>query len=312
MPMSLHQPSKTSNAQRALDELLRKYRQNDAPSPIMLELFNDHDSYSVILDALRRQISLAKCRSQEFEDCQITIYDRALLILSNYGQSATDPGALELYLTEYLGIVPFASLTNDKEVVAKQVQLQNVLDRAAVQANFEKRDAAPPVAPASTQFKQEHDGLSSPFNIDNEYERLYRYGDEDTKPTHPPAGTAQTHCPDVRVPRLLEVYKQAKNDYLTTKERDNFDSLDAVRFLRDSAENALRYLHANGQQSHPWVPDLEQTFNIARDKTAQLLGGRKRHFDEDNRGRRRPVHRRSTGRKRGRRTVDSYRPHGGH
>ncbi|KAL4801113.1 major facilitator superfamily domain-containing protein [Aspergillus venezuelensis] len=295
MPMSLHHPSKTANAQRALDELLRKYRQNDAPSPIMVELFNDHDGYSVILDALRRQISLAKCRSQEFEDCQITVYDRALLILSNYGQSATDPGALELYLTEYLGIVPFASLTEDKEVVAKQVQLHNVLDRAAAQASLEKRDAAPPVAPASTHFKQEHDGLSSPFNIDNEYERIYRYGDEDTKPTHPPAEVAQAHGPDVRVTRLLEVYQQAKNDYLTTKERDNFDSLDAVRFLRDSAENALRYLRANGPQDHPWVPDLEQTFNIARDKTAQLLGGRKRHFDEDNRGRRRPVHRRSFG-----------------
>ncbi|KAL4951847.1 hypothetical protein BDW69DRAFT_186020 [Aspergillus filifer] len=310
MPMSLHHPFKASNAQKTLDDLLRKYRQNGTPSPIMVELFNDHDSYTVILGALRRQISLAKCRSQEFEDGQITVYDRALLILSNYGQSATDPSALELYLTEYLGIVPFASLADGKEGVAKQLQLQCVLDR--VQAKLEKRDVATPLAPASTDFKQEHDGLSSPFNIDNEYERIYRYGDEDTKPTHPPAGTAQTQGPDVRVTRLLEVYQQAKNDYLTTKERDNFDSLDAVRFLRDSAENALRYLRANGQQDHPWVPDLEQTFNIARDKTAQLLGGRKRHFDEDNRGRRRPVHRRSLIRKRGRRNIDSYRPHGGH
>ncbi|KAL4946337.1 hypothetical protein BDV06DRAFT_208809 [Aspergillus oleicola] len=285
MPVSFHPHPKASNPENTLDDLLRKYRRPSNPTPIMLEVLNDPDSYAVILGALRRQISLIKCRSREFEDGQVTVYDRALLILSDYGQTVTDPGALELYLTEYLGVVPIASLVDGKDAVAKQVQLQNVLDRGmhllpAVQAAHGKRDTA---ATAPTEFKRERESSSSPFNIDNVYERIYRYPEENAKSTIPPAGSMQAREPDNRVTRLLEVYQRAKDDYLTTKERDGVESLDAVRFLRDSAENALRYLHANGQQDHPWMRDLEQTFAIAREKTEQLLGGRKRHFDDDNR-----------------------------
>ncbi|KAL4925460.1 uncharacterized protein BDV17DRAFT_185578 [Aspergillus undulatus] len=310
MPMPVHHRSKADRPEKKVDDLVHRYRRPQSPSRILLEVLNDPDSYAVLIGALRRQISLVKCRSQDFEDGQVTAYDRALLILSNFGESVTDPGALELYLTEFLGVVPIASFADGKEAIAKHVELQNVLDR--VKATHENRDTAAPAPDTESAFKRE--GSSSPFNIDTEYERLYRYDEEDTRPPFPPAIQAQKTDVDDRVTRLLEVYQKAKDDYFTTKERDGFDSLDAVRFLRDSAENTLRYLHANGLQDNLWVPDLEQTFATARDKTAQLLGGRKRHFDEDFRGRKRSVYagRRPVSRKRARRIVDSYRPRDGH
>lgn len=113
----------------------------------------------------------------------------------------------------------------------------------------------------------------------------YLYAEEGEKETIPIMEGKQTSRPDVRAARLLDVYNQAKEDYLTTKARDGVDSLPAIRFLRDSAENTLRYFHDNGLSHDSVVPDLERTFAVARDKTAQILGGRKRHFDEDAGGR---------------------------
>ncbi|KAL2862261.1 uncharacterized protein BJX67DRAFT_366711 [Aspergillus lucknowensis] len=154
-------------------------------------------------------------------------------------------------------------------------------------------------------FKKEESELEEAnLGIHDDYKpyvpETHHNDDEEMKYTPELEGPAM---PDVRVARLLEVYQQAKEDYLREKERYGVESLPAVRFLRDTAENTLRYLHDNGLSGHAWVPDLEETFAAARDRTVQLLGGRKRHFDEGRWGRR--------SRKRGRRIVDSYRPREG-
>lgn len=117
-----------------------------------------------------------------------------------------------------------------------------------------------------------------------------------------------------RVTRMLAVYHRAKEDYQRIKRRDNVEPLHAVRFLRDTAENTILYLRANGFFDHELIPELESMFDYARDKAAQLSGGRKRHFDDDRerqRERDRVWNRRGeSGEKRSRsgRVIDSYRP----
>ncbi|KAL4980123.1 hypothetical protein BDW66DRAFT_147559 [Aspergillus desertorum] len=318
-PLHRGDRGRNDGPQKKVDDLVRRYRRPNNPSSVLLEILNNPGCYSIIVGALRRQTALSKCRSQEFQDCQVTIYDRALLILSNYGESATDPGALELYITEFLGVVPIAPVADGMEAVSRHVDLQNVLSR--ITAVHEKRGGAAAAAAATQEFKREREGSSSPFDIDVEYSRHFpdspAYDEESTIRTANLGAMGKACKPDVRVERLLDVYYQAKEDYFNTKAREGVDSLSAVRFLRDSAENTLRYLHANGMSDNFHVPDLEQTFAIARDKTAQLLGGRKRHFDEDPanwakdhrvENNRVKKHNESRGNKRARRIVDSYRP----
>lgn len=129
MPSSLQPRTRGDGPQKRVDELVRKYRRVSNPSSIMLEVFNNPDSYSILVASLRRHLALVKCRSPEFEDCQVTIYDRALLILSDYGESPTGPGVVELYLTEFLGIVPIAPVADGKKAVSNHVGLQSILDR---------------------------------------------------------------------------------------------------------------------------------------------------------------------------------------
>ncbi|KAL5337725.1 hypothetical protein BJX70DRAFT_399360 [Aspergillus crustosus] len=324
MPVSLHYHPQSDIPRNRVDELIRKYRRPSNPSPIMLDIYNDPVTYSILIAALRRQISLTKCRSQEFGDCQITIYDRALLDLSNFGESVTDPGALELYLAEFLGIAPIAPIADSKEAVLKHVELQNVLDRVRATHVEKQVPALSKEAVAASNEGQIQEQVPSPaFDINVEYERHFpasaHSNDEDPKPTTPLGKNDEV---DVRVTRLLEVYQQAKNEYFNTKTKDGVDSLSAVRFLRDSAENTLRYLHANGLANHSCVPELEQTFVGARDKTAQILGGRNRYFEDENRyrstrahgGRRHHYEEDRKGKKhsykRHRRPIDSYRPTG--
>lgn len=198
---------------------------------------------------------------------------------------------------------------------------------------------APAPAPALSTEYQRGQEESPPFDIQEEYGRHfpdpYLYEEEEEEEgeeTMFAMEAKQTSRPDVRAARLLDVYHQAKEDYLTTKARDGVESLPAIRFLRDSAENTLRYFHDNGLSHDSVVPDLERTFAIARDRTAQILGGRKRHFDEDAGGRgkrgrsshalgprKRHLEGYSKGRKhrgvdsnrRARPIIDSYRPHQG-
>lgn len=325
--LSTHHRAKviSQNAQNRVDELVRKYSTPQAPSPVLLEMLNQPENYSILVGALRRQTALARCRSQEFEDCQVTVYDKALLALSNYGESPADLGALELYLTEFLGVVPISPVADGKEIAAKHVNLQNVLHRCRFFLLLEKTRLIPsvqsqerePSQAPSKKIKREREDTSSPFDIE-EYERkyseprLYKEEDKHTRPTtaFSRKARAQGPSPDVRVARLLEVYNQAKEDYFASKKRDGFEDLSAIRFLRDSAENTLRYLHANGMSDNIYVPDVEHTFTVARDKTAQILGGRNRHFDEDP-PRRRRFRRPGASQKRARRVIDSYRPQDG-
>ena len=120
---------------------------------------------------------------------------------------------------------------------------------------------------------------------------------------HPPNDEIQN-----RITRLLSTYQTAKDDYFGPLQQSGMVSMDAARFLRDTAENTLRYLRINGlaEENGGLVTDLEYTFAAARDKATALSGGRKRHFDEGDGGGRGGGR---SGRKRSRRVMmDSYRP----
>lgn len=83
------------------------------------------------------------------------------------------------------------------------------------------------------------------------------------------------------VDRILTIYHRAKKDYHRTRCSEDVEPLSAIRFLRDTAENTILYLRANGLFDHASLPELEGTFQWSKDKAAELSGGRKRHFDYD-------------------------------
>jgi hypothetical protein len=84
---------------------------------------------------------------------------------------------------------------------------------------------------------------------------------------------------DEKIARIISMYLRAKDDYFSLDDSSLTEKLRAARFLRDTAENSLNYLHALDCMDHSLVPELEEIFEHAKDKATQLSGGRKRRFE---------------------------------
>ena len=88
-----------------------------------------------------------------------------------------------------------------------------------------------------------------------------------------------TTSADEKVARIISIYLRAKDDYFSLDDSNLTEKLRAARFLRDTAENSLNYLHALDCMEHRLVPELEEIFEHAKNKATQLSGGRKRRFE---------------------------------
>lgn len=115
-----------SSRHKKVDELVRMYSGIKEPSAPLSDVLRQPERASSLIYALGRQILLIKSRSLAFDDGQITLYDRALLVLSLDGKDLADLGALELFATEYLG-----GLTSAHDVALENtgIDVQYALDK---------------------------------------------------------------------------------------------------------------------------------------------------------------------------------------
>jgi hypothetical protein len=116
--------------QKKVDELVHKYFKIKCPSPVLRDILKSTEKSDLLVSAVRLQVSLARCRSQDFTDGQVTIYDKALLTLSRNGDEPAELSVLELYLTEYLGIVPIANTSHSLDIVTKRLGLHQALNKS--------------------------------------------------------------------------------------------------------------------------------------------------------------------------------------
>ncbi|EAW14430.1 uncharacterized protein ACLA_074670 [Aspergillus clavatus NRRL 1] len=344
--------SKTANQQKKVDELVHKYHRIRFPSPTLRDILKSPHKSDLLVSAVRRQCSLVRCRSQDLEDNQVTIYDKALLTLSRSGEDPAELCALELYLTEFLGIVPIVSAVHSKDIAAKHLVLHSVLlgagasqnvsrNLSASEKHHQKPDKQTSMAPTTHHdpsmkdigmksysephafrktvernpaLAEYHGSESGTLKIDTRSVSENRCQRERTqrKTHHSPKADSTSNLKrkrddeavENRAERLLEVFFQAKEEYINQTHKEGVHNHNMVRFLRDSAENALTYLQANNMGSHKFIPILEEWFTLTRNKATALFGGRERHFDKKT-----PLPRkRPHAKKRMRRTVDSYRP----
>ena len=119
----LAQRSRIPNLERKVDDLALRYMAIREPTPILREIMRIPEQYSLLLYSVARQVALIKCRSSAFEDGQVNIYDKALLWLTGLGSNPTSLGALELYMTEFLGIVPISTVAEGRSFVERHISL---------------------------------------------------------------------------------------------------------------------------------------------------------------------------------------------
>lgn len=87
---------------------------------------------------------------------------------------------------------------------------------------------------------------------------------------------------------MLKIFSTAQEEYHYTPDNDREGKFRAAKFLRDSAENTLKYLVENDTH-HYMIPVLQNEFEMARHKAVEMNGGKKRRFEIDPKWR--PPHR---------------------
>lgn len=127
MTSNNYNPRKKALLSKKVDDLSHKYLTLTQPSPILREIIRIPEQYSLLVDAVARQVSLIKCRSPDLDDAQVSIYDQALVWLTGMGANPMHMGALELYLTEYLGVVPICGVGDGRRVVDRYTRLWGML-----------------------------------------------------------------------------------------------------------------------------------------------------------------------------------------
>lgn len=121
---------KQSHIEDEVNDIVHDYGRISKPHPLLKEALEKPDSYALLWEVIETQVSLIKSRSQAFEDGHITIYDKALLILTKNGKEIMDMGALELFLDEYVGIPANGTVVKQQHVLDKHVALKSLLKKS--------------------------------------------------------------------------------------------------------------------------------------------------------------------------------------
>ncbi|RAK84101.1 hypothetical protein BO79DRAFT_276010 [Aspergillus costaricaensis CBS 115574] len=282
--------------QRKVDELVRKYDRITEPNAVLQAILQDPESMRSLVDAIQRQASLVRHRSRNVEDAEITVFDNALMILSNGGHDTQDVGALELYLAEYLGVCTFSPIAHAKQALHDYDILQDTVTRAT---------ASPSITDEATPTEEQPQSPEQAVKThaqDNEHSRRLQH----ILPPRPPPTLEEVRRRE-QVERLIQMYEKAKAEY-SKKDPEDID-ISLAKYFRDTSENTLHFLRVNDMSDHPLIPDIENSFERAKGKAAQLAG-RGRHFDEPRATT--STHNHPLKKRRGRRhryrEVDSYRP----
>ncbi|EER24528.1 hypothetical protein CPC735_058980 [Coccidioides posadasii C735 delta SOWgp] len=258
-------PGQYSSLQKELSSIVCKYTVVDSMRPDVAELVKSPDNLGLFRDVFGNYISMIKMRSQAFEDGKVTLYDKALLILTANGNNLHNLGAIELFLDEILGVKKDGRARDVEAILEKNIAVRSMLQRAQAtdcsDGNFDKEVKHEDVEgmtemPANKKPKRE---LESPAEKKESSRTL---GDSDSA-----------------ISKMLDTLERAKKEFHAVDEKERGAKYLAAKFLRDTAENILAYFRENGLQRHELVPHIKSAYWLGYKKTLAATGGRARPFE---------------------------------
>lgn len=112
--------------------LVRDYESLTSASPALSIIFRDPPKEDLFLEVFTHHLKHLKTRSHQLKDGRMTIYDKALLELTNNGTQTRSLGAFELYLDEVLGISQHGDIREVETILDKEIALHALLLKGTV------------------------------------------------------------------------------------------------------------------------------------------------------------------------------------
>ncbi|EEP75517.1 conserved hypothetical protein [Uncinocarpus reesii 1704] len=252
-----------SGLQKELATIVCKYTAIDSMRADVAELAKSPEYLGLFQDVLVNHISMLKTRPQALEDGKITLYDKALLILTSNGKNLHNLGAIELFLDEILGV------KQDREV-------------ETIEAIFEKNIALRSMVWHVTNQKTEH---PSEEHVNEDRDETMIDLPIRTTAKKPDWRTEGRKPRQVAIDRgaaiskMLDTLEQAEDEFHSINESQRGAKYLAAKFLRDTAENTLAYFKANGLGGHRMIPRIEAAYKLGYKKAMVETGGRARPFE---------------------------------
>lgn len=109
--------------------LVAKYKSIEEPSRALREISQKPSVHELLHDLIRHQVKLILGRPQSIEDGFLTVYDRALVIITKNGRVVGTLAAEELYIAAFIGVDPHMPGRMVDEVIEKHIALKSILIR---------------------------------------------------------------------------------------------------------------------------------------------------------------------------------------
>ncbi|KAI1950456.1 hypothetical protein LOZ57_002015 [Ophidiomyces ophidiicola] len=246
-------PPQYSHLNKNLASIIREYAAVNAMRPDVAELAKLPEYLALLMGVFENHIALVTTRSQAFEDGQITLYDRALLILTSNGKNMHNLGAIELFLDEILGVKKNSNAEDVAQIIQKNIALRSIVSQVM----------HPQEEHVSEQHGKEQNGQTN-INIK-----------KDTEQREPPTAVEDS---DPRIARMLKTFSKAKSEFHSIRNSDKGSKYLAAKFLRDTAENTLTYFRDMGIHDHEMIPHIKAAYWLGHNKTLEDTG-RARPFE---------------------------------
>jgi hypothetical protein len=127
LPLSPSPRFRARGPEEEVDNIVDSLERSAYLNPIVEKFLQDATQKDLFFEVFARQANMIKSRMQSFEDCHITIYDKALLKLTDNGNRFDSVPAQEFFCEEYLGISK-----DGNPVEAEKILNQNVILKAII------------------------------------------------------------------------------------------------------------------------------------------------------------------------------------
>lgn len=113
-------------ATNEVPKLVEEAEKTPQLGPLLGQLFEKHRD--CVLKNVSHHVQLIRSRSQTLEDGQITIYDKALLILTRHGRDPEYPPAIHFFCQYYLGIDGLRGHAEMDEIVTQHADIPGLVE----------------------------------------------------------------------------------------------------------------------------------------------------------------------------------------
>ncbi|KAK2736475.1 hypothetical protein FQN57_000731 [Myotisia sp. PD_48] len=224
-----------------VDALVVKYAAITRLTDTVAELARTPGYLNLLHEVFDHYIALIKTRPATVEEGHITVYDKALLVLTSHGKVPYSMGAIELFKHEILGIGDHRDMAKVDTMFSKNIALRAILGQVTGRAETS----------ANIVHRQERKAVASPARAIEPPPSRPRYTDGSPKAE--------------QVEMTLRTFEMAQVEYEAIHDSDVERKAMAAKFLRDSAENAHKYLYEY-DPGHYMVEILVETLEMTQEK----------------------------------------------